>query len=111
MKTLIDRSYFYIMEDGVEEELGELLQLVPIDEPIPEDFIDACTVVDYYARNIMKVLEDLRPSETVICSKDEARKLVGLTIGGGYVAICKLFNDGFLEGYECELYYLTEDEL
>ena len=110
MRTLIDRSYFYLTEEGVEEELGALLQLVLLEEPSPEDFLDACNVVEYYSRNVIKALTDVKPSNTVICVGEEATKLVARTLDGGYVAKCYYENRGLSEWYVCELYYFTEDE-
>ena len=111
MKTLIDRTCFYLTEDGVEEELGALLQLVMLDEPTPEDFLDVCAVLEYYSKNVLKALEDVRKTNTTICGDEEGTKLIALTVGGGYVAKCKRLQESFSEAYACELYYYTEDEL
>jgi len=110
VRTLVDRSYFYLTEEGVEEELGELFQLVLLEEPQPEDFLDACKVLEYYSRNVLKVLTDVKESSTTVCSPERALKLVARTQDGGYVAVCSYHVNDYSEWYVCELYYYTEDE-
>ena len=109
MAVDLDETRFHVYEDGVEEEPGTLFVNVEPEEPSEEDFIDACTVARYYARNVEKVLAYIKRMNVEICEGRRARRLVGLTEdGGGYVVICEELNP---YTYECKLVYYEASEL
>ncbi len=109
MAVDLDETRFYVFEDALEDEPGSLFMKIEPDEPYEDDFLNACTVARYYAKNIKKILTFSNEINVEICEEKSARKLIGLTEdGGGYVVICEEL-DPFT--YSCKLVYFEPHEL
>jgi len=109
MVVELDQTLFHLFEDGVEDEPGSLFANLTPEEPEEADFMNACTVANYYARNISKVLSGLTPMNVEICNGKSARKLIGLSeSGGGYVVVCKELDP---YTFDCRLVYYEANEL
>ena len=109
MPIELDRTIFYITDEYVETEPGTLYVRVFPEDFITEDLGNVCSVLNYYARNISKVLRDVKPMNVEVCGEKEARKLVGISKGsGGYEAVCVQDN---YDSYVCTLLYYEENEL
>ena len=109
MVVELDQTFFHLFEDGVEDEPGNLFSNLVPEEPEEADFMNACTVANYYARNISKIIDGTTSMNVEICDGKSARKLIGLSeSGGGYVVVCEELNP---YTFNCRLVYYEADEL
>ena len=83
MTVDLDFTRFYVYEDGVEDEPGAFFMKVKPEEPSEEDFLNACSVARYYARNVEKILHSIKKMNVEVCEEKRATKLIGLGEDGG----------------------------